>query len=269
MKEKILITVKTYPTISRSYNELVCTAGVRADGTWIRIYPVPFRKLYSRYKKYQWVEFDLIPNKSDKRPESHKLMGPDSIELLDSINTDQNWFERKKYILDKGHVYNDLEHLIELNKTGELSLATFKPEKIVDFQVDEVDRDWDPRKIEHLKLQAKQSDMFDGPEEFSPPVDKLPYKFSYKLEDVKGKSSTMMVEDWEIGMLYWNCLDMCGGNEDEAIALVRKKYFDDFALKKDIHLFLGTTLQYDGWAQNPFVIIGTFTPSFEAQAQLF
>ena len=38
---KVLITVKTYPTLSAKYDELVCTAGFREDGTWIRIYPVP------------------------------------------------------------------------------------------------------------------------------------------------------------------------------------------------------------------------------------
>jgi hypothetical protein len=40
---KVLITVKTYPAISKKYEELVCTAGFREDGTWIRIYPVQFR----------------------------------------------------------------------------------------------------------------------------------------------------------------------------------------------------------------------------------
>jgi hypothetical protein len=43
--EKILITVKTYPTLSRKHGELVCTAGLRINGTWMRIYPVPFRRL--------------------------------------------------------------------------------------------------------------------------------------------------------------------------------------------------------------------------------
>ena len=43
-KHRILVTVKTYPTLSRKYGETVCTAGVRADGTWVRIYPVPFRR---------------------------------------------------------------------------------------------------------------------------------------------------------------------------------------------------------------------------------
>ena len=55
---KVLIAVKTYPTLSAKYDELVCTAGFREDGTWIRVYPIPFRKLdyASQYKKYDWIE---------------------------------------------------------------------------------------------------------------------------------------------------------------------------------------------------------------------
>ena len=56
-KKKILITVKTIPTESSEYEETVCTAGITEDKKWIRIYPVPFRKLddSQRYKKYQWI----------------------------------------------------------------------------------------------------------------------------------------------------------------------------------------------------------------------
>ena len=43
---KILITVTTYPLPSRSYDELVCTAGITEDGKWIRIYPVPLSSLF-------------------------------------------------------------------------------------------------------------------------------------------------------------------------------------------------------------------------------
>ena len=35
---KVFITVKTYPTLSKSYDELVCTAGILDDGSWIRVY---------------------------------------------------------------------------------------------------------------------------------------------------------------------------------------------------------------------------------------
>jgi hypothetical protein len=42
---------------------------------------------------------------------------------------------------------------------------------------------------------------------------------------------------------------------------VRKKYFEEFLTKKDLHLFLGTTKRYHAMnAPNPFVIIGVFYP---------
>lgn len=46
---KILLAVTTYPQPSRSYDELVCTAGLLEDGTWVRLYPVPLSFL-SRLK---------------------------------------------------------------------------------------------------------------------------------------------------------------------------------------------------------------------------
>lgn len=270
MKERILITVKTYPTISRKYSELVCTAGLREDGTWIRIYPVPFRKLFHQYKKYQWVEADVIQNAQDQRHESYKLIDPDSIRLGAVIDSSAKggWDVRKDYVLTKGAVYYDLSEVIELNKQGMLSLATFKPTQILDLKVKEVEREWDQDKIEALRERAKQGKLFDDAPEYFQVVDKLPYKFSYRLMDNNGRESTMMIEDWEIGMLYWNCLKRNGGDEKKAIDGVRKKYMDDYARTKDIHLFLGTTLKYDRRAPNPFVIIGVFAPPHQPQASL-
>ena len=71
-KEKILVLVKTYPTKSNKYVETVCTAGIREDGSWVRIFPIPFRRLedYQRFKKYQWIECTLYKSEKDKRPES-------------------------------------------------------------------------------------------------------------------------------------------------------------------------------------------------------
>lgn len=261
--------MKTYPTISREYSELVCTAGLRPDGSWIRIYPVPFRRLFNQYKKYQWVTIDLIPNRSDKRQESFRPTNLDAIELQDVLGTTDSWRERKRFVIEKGKVYEDLDELIQLNKNGELSLATFRPARIHDLICEASDREWDPNKLRELELKSKQSDMFDDSSDLLRIVDKLPYKFSYRFDDQHGKTSTMMIEDWEIGMLYWNCLKRHEGDEAKAIADVRKKYIDDFAQNKELHFFLGTTLQYDGWASNPFIIIGTFTPPIMRQKNLF
>ena len=47
---RVLITVTTYPLPSRSYDELVCTAGILENGEWIRIYPVPL-ELLKRFQR--------------------------------------------------------------------------------------------------------------------------------------------------------------------------------------------------------------------------
>jgi hypothetical protein len=60
-RERILITVKTYPTLSRKHGETVCTAGIREDGSWVRLYPVPFRRLdeQEQYRKFDWIELNM------------------------------------------------------------------------------------------------------------------------------------------------------------------------------------------------------------------
>lgn len=101
---RVLITVKTYPTISSKYDELVCTAGLLEDGTWIRIYPVQFRKKSygEQYKKYDWVELNLVKNESDFRPESFRPYSHDTeIKIIDHIETTNNWAKRKEFVLGK------------------------------------------------------------------------------------------------------------------------------------------------------------------------
>ena len=96
---------------------------------------------------------------------------------------------------------------------------------------------------------------------------KLPYKFSYLFKDEEGKESCLMITDWEIGQLYWNSLNKY--DEETAIQKVKEKYWDNFANKKDLHLFLGTTYEHHlRRARNPFIIIGTFYPPITNQQSL-
>ena len=77
-----------------------------------------------------------------------------------------------------------------------------------------------------------------------------------------------MIEDWEIGQLYWNCVNAYG--EEKAPGKVAEKYMDDFSQTKDLHLFLGTTYEWHvRKSRNPFVIIGTFHPPHQRQTSLF
>jgi hypothetical protein len=266
-RTRILILVKTYPTLSKKYSELVCTAGIREDGSWIRIYPIPYRflEIEQKYKKYQWIEADILRNHSDKRPESYKLVNSNNIKLLETIDTKNQWQQRKEIILGKVKIFENIKEIIHLaNEKNELSLALFKPTRIKDFIIEEEERDWPKDRIEKIMNNFNQQDLFTNEEQIKTKkyfqlAKKLPYKFSYKFSDDTEQECTLMIEDWEIGQLYWNCLKKAEGDEREAKEKVKEKYFDYF-LSRDLYFYLGTTREYHGWAKNPFIIIGAFYP---------
>jgi hypothetical protein len=271
-RKKILIAVKTYPVLSTKYQELVCTAGFLEDGSWIRIYPVPFRKLDlgKQYQKYQWIMADVEHNRKDPRPESHKVLDLDAMKTVGEMPTDKSgvWENRRKLILKK--VHTSLKEIIDGAHQNKFSLAVFKPKKFIKFVCkEEEERDWDPKKIAALAEDQKQIDIFKNTQDPFKIVKKIPYKFSYEFEDENGKRSTLMIEDWEIGALYWNCFKKTK-DEKESCALVKKKYWDDFALTKDTHLFLGTTKEYHfKKAPNPYLVVGVFPPKKKTQETLF
>jgi hypothetical protein len=261
---QVLITVKTYPLPSNKYNELVCTAGFLPDGKWIRLYPMAFRALpyENQYSKYVWITLDLIRNTKDFRPESYRLKhGIENIQVGTKIDTGKNrdWAERKRYVFNE--VFDSMGEIIEHAKSDERkSLATLKPREIVDFVIEPDERDWKPE----WKAQLRQYNMFDldeqGQGKMREVVRKLPYKYFYKFLSKRDKKPRkLMIEDWELGALYWNCYFRHDCNEAKANELVRKKYLDEFC-NKDMHLFLGTTLQYHLVSPNPFMVVGVFVP---------
>ncbi len=278
MRKKVLITVVTYPLPSRSYDELVCTAGILEDGSWIRIYPVRFQFLteakasggFENYK-YSWIELELKRRPDDFRPESHSPVHYDFADLLNhgSIDTKDNWAVRKEFCLK--HVYLNLTQLIaDSQEPKNISLATFKPARILGFEWEDDEREWKPE----WQAQLQQLSFDFGGEHGQTKKDlirKLPYKFFYRFTDNEGRESRLMIEDWEIGQLYWNCLRRADGNEAIALEKVKQKYWSEFVLgEKDIYFFLGTTkLWHQRRATNPFVIIGLFYPKMETQMRLF
>ena len=271
-KETILITVKTYPALSTTHDETVCTAGLRRDGSWIRIYPIPFRKLdeFEKYRKFDWIDIDVDRSPNDPRPESHKKQSP--IRVISHLDTSSNWHERNQTVLVKGDVYTSFDEIIAKNKNGrQLSLATFKPTEILDVTVEEeATRGWDAEKLRKLEAKSKQQDMFLDSAECFKVVKKLPYKFRYLFKDETGKKRELMITDWELGALFWNSMHRHNNDEIKAVHDVKNKYLHDLVNNKDIHLFVGTTLEWDlKNAPNPFTIIGVYSPPTVMQKSLF
>ena len=97
----ILVTVKTYPSPSMQYEEIVCVAGVDTKTKeWMRLYPVPFRDLpsYQQFRKYSVISVEVEKHRSDPRPESYR---PDvnSLRVLEPLPTDDGWERRRQVVM--------------------------------------------------------------------------------------------------------------------------------------------------------------------------
>ena len=156
-----------------------------------------------------------------------------------------------------------MEELIARVKDAEnnVSLATLKPSSVIDFVWKECEREWDKRKLDAIQGNQAQGNLFhETTKKLFRIVKKIPYEFSYIFTSEDGKTRKMMIEDWELGQLYWNCLKNANGDESVACQKVKEKYFDWMLKKRDLYFFLGTTKKFHNIAPNPFIIIGTFYP---------
>lgn len=249
---KVLITVKTYPSPSLSYEEVVCTAGVQEDGSFIRLYPIDYRYRSNTewYEKYQWVEVEIKKHRKDPRPESFRPIG--EIKTLGQpIGTENNWAERKRYVFAKG--ISTMCQLQRMSKEKQVSLGIIKPQLVEDFLIEETERNWNPKWV----AQMNQLKLF-GPDR--KPLDKIPYKFYYKFicQEPECRGHKMANIDWEVGQLYRS---MRSKYDDETLACdkVKEKFFGEICgLDKDTHFFVGTILEYGTW-----VVLGTFWPKKE------
>ncbi len=257
-RERILVTVKTYPTLSQTHIELVCTAGFREDGSWVRIYPVPFRLLEpdKQFPKWTWIDLPLVRRHKDKRPESYSPADRDDIVIGNTMSPADNWAERRRWALQKGTVWDCLDDLIAAAKSNACSLATFRPRQMLSFEWKQTEEDWDATRVSVVEAQLRQIDFLEDENlrKHFKPVEKVPYDFYYRFRDSSQREPRMRILDWEIGMLYWNCRKSVGSDE-EALKLVKQKYEEDF-FRKDLHLFLGTTFEWHERAPNPWVVIG-------------
>ena len=200
---KLLITVKTYPSPSLTYDEIVCTAGVLEDGTFVRIYPVDYRykPYWQWYKKYQWVEVAVERNAKDPRPESYSPIA--AIRPTgEPLGTQNCWQQRKLYVLSKA--IPTMCYLQE-QPQSEISLAIIKPGVVEDLLVEPSEREWNRKTAQRMS----QLRLFGQDHK---PLEKIPYKFSYlfKCTDPLCNGHKMMIEDWEIGALYRRMRDKYG-----------------------------------------------------------
>lgn len=258
VKKRVLIVVRTYPSPAKSTIEASCTAAIGDDGHWIRMFPVPARLMEhdKRFRKWQWIEVDLLKAPSDTRPESHKL-NPDSIVIGESVGTQDEWRARKQLI---GPLKQP--SLCRIQKTreevGSPTLGVFRPHRIEKLIIDPASPDWTPGQLATLS----QDSLFEKAP--AQTLEKIPFDFRYKFRcgDVGCNGHTMLCTDWEMGQAYraWRAEY---GNEWEA--KFRQRFETEMIEKNDTHFFVGTIHQHPG----SWIIIGLFYPPKPVMKDLF
>lgn len=244
---RLLITVLTYPHPSKKYTETVCTAGISAEGRWIRLYPLPLRTLppEQQIRKWQWIQLDVTRASNDKRPESRRP-DVDSIQIIGRLDPVKDREERRLWV-NKLQVQSlaDLERRYEQDKT---SLGVLVPRRVlsVDHEIEQEEWSAEQRaKLSQMNLFAANSVR---------PLQKIPVRFRYKFEDQDGSVRQLTIRDWELGELYRKMREEHG--PDEAIRKVKEKYLNQICSPdKDTRFFVGTFYPYNQW-----MVIGLFWP---------
>lgn len=257
-KTRVLITVKTYPHPSEKYEELVCTAGITADGEWVRLYPVNYRyrPRIQMFEKYQWIDVELEPrgDGNDGRRESRKPR-LDSIEIAsERLPTDDDWRARRAIIDPMPH--HTMKELWELYERDYTSLGIVRPKIVRDLLIEDADREWKPK----WKNLYNQLRLFGDPPK---PLTKLPFNWTYIFEcEDSDRPHRAMMGDWELGVLFLKLRE--GHEERRAAEMVRDKFLGELcASDRDTRLFVGTR-----WPYNVWMVLGVFWPPVIRQPEL-
>lgn len=259
-KTRILVTVKTAPLLSTHHIETVCTAGLRPDGRWIRIYPIPYRLLdkSQQFHKYQWIEAWVEKDTRDPRPESYRLVG--KIKLLRQLDTQNDWKERKKMVLQ--NIYTNLTALIREARDTEIStsLAVFRPTRIVNFHV----RRADSKEAYRIRKKMLSERLEEGMA--TQLAEHVPFTFHYSFVDEAGRYSCLQILDWEIYQLCRKLMQKYGKRLAVLERRLARKYLDEFRQKREVYFYLGTTKYWHiRRSRNPFTIVGIFYPPKEKE----
>jgi hypothetical protein len=257
-RRRVLIVVRTYPAPAKSVIEASCTAAISEDGQWVRMFPVPARLMEEdqRFKKWQWIEVDLLKAPGDARPESHKL-NADSIVIRESVGTQDHWRARREIInpLKRRSMCRIQQ---ERNEKGHPTLGIFRPHRIERLIIEPAAENWSAEQLSTLT----QDTLFEKAPERT--LEKIPFDFRYEYRcgDVDCNGHSMICTDWEMGQAYRRWHQEYGGQWE---AKFRQRFEKEMQEKNDTHFFVGTI------HKNPasWIIIGLFYPPKQQTGDLF
>lgn len=254
---KVLIMAKTYPTHSREYDELVCTAGLRIDKipyTFIRLYPIPYRLLShdSQYAKWEIIDVRIRKRDIDHRPESFEVEADSIRPTGKTIKPDDGWRKRCSYLRDFFGQTDSckLLHNAKANKTGAKSLALVKPREIEKVTLS-INPDY--QKARDKGISEEEVLTLFGPEFHRVYPSPVSLKYKYYCQDPDCRSHTQSVIDWEVQAAAYKRWE--DNDPREALEFIKDRFINHFK-DRDLWLFVGNVHKRPA----DFMILSFFYP---------
>jgi hypothetical protein len=150
VEHQILVLGKTYPSYSKQHGEVACTGGLLKDGLrMIRLHPLNFDELpdHQQFSAWQWITAQIAEDDRDARPGSYRIQAS-SIKPGERITESST---KAEFISSCANLFSSYEHLLEANKSKQVSLGIFQPSTCTGRVLDRSEREraeWEARQIE-------------------------------------------------------------------------------------------------------------------------
>lgn len=227
------------------------------DQKWRRQYPVPFRILKDsqKFARWQWIGYDFVPPKDDKRRESQKVISHTLV-----ANSQMKRSERADFLAPLV-----LASLAEADARHD-SLALVRP---LNIRLEAIEKSPDEIRDEtekHRQLAAQLSLLED--DETAEPLTPCRMQFVVHWQDQDGKRHRQECDDWETTAAF-NRFDRLYG-EQRAVEILKEKYEDDY-LKSGLVLGFSTHKRrnIENSARNQWLLVGLIRLDETNQASLF
>lgn len=220
--------VKALPHAGERHGETVCCAGLTESGEWRRQFPIHFRTLEQKFRRWQWIDYDWRRPKDDQRPESRRVQEH-------TIVAGREMPERERASFLDRLVVPSTEAAAAKGQT----LALIRPHNVrfhhEKKRAHEIDRE-----RQAYAAVARQGTFFD--KELTA-LEPCPYAFRFEYETGDGKPHRNTCDDWETAAMFYNFRGRYG--EAQALRLMDRTFNNDYPTKGMVFA-LGTHSRYPG-----------------------
>ncbi|MDS4011715.1 MAG: hypothetical protein RKK15_09970 [Defluviicoccus sp.] len=227
-RERVLVLVKALPHAGERHGETVCCAGVTESGEWRRQFPIHFRTLEQKFRRWQWIDYEWLKPKDDHRPESRRVQEHTIVGRSEMPERERAGF-LAPLILPSTEAAAAKGQTLALIRPRNVRFG-YKKKKPQEIATER----------QAYASAARQGSFF---VKTLTALEPCPYEFRFEYESEDGKPHSNVCDDWETGAMFYKFRERYG--EAQALRLMDRTFNHDYPTK-GMALALGTHSRYPG-----------------------